>query len=53
VALLVVVLLPMAVTMIIMMLVAVMTLLLPMTMAANSLGGGIYERANTSSGPTS
>ena len=40
-------------TMIIMMLIAKMTMLLLMMMAANSIGRGIYERANASSGPMS
>jgi hypothetical protein len=52
-ALLMVVLLLMAVTMITMMLIAMMILLLPMMMGANGVGGGIYERANASSGPMS
>jgi hypothetical protein len=53
VPLLVPVLLVMAVTMTIMMLIAMMTMLPLMMMAANNIGRGIYERANTSSGPMS
>jgi hypothetical protein len=39
--------------MIIVMLIAMMTMMMMMMMAVNSIGRGIYERANASSGPMS